>query len=164
MLWVAKNNQWTQLKSWTASPALIQNSWYHAKLRAVGTNVYGKVWAFGSPEPGWQVSATQTILTGAGTGGVRSSGATDYFANFSESPVTQISGTVTSNATKQPIAGATVTLGNGLTTTTDSSGNYVFATVGAGTYNVTASATGYMSSTQSITTSTGVSATANFAL
>jgi len=164
VLWVAKNNQWTQLKTWTASPALIQNSWYHAKLRAVGTNVYGKVWAFGSPEPGWQVSATQTILTGAGTGGVRSSGATDYFANFSESPVTQISGTVTSNATKQPIAGATVTLGNGLTTTTDSSGNYVFATVGAGTYNVTASATGYMSSTQSITISTGVSATANFAL
>jgi hypothetical protein len=163
-LWVAKNNTWTQFKTWTASPSFAQNAWYHAKLRVVGTTVSAKVWAFGSPEPAWQMSATQSTLTGPGVGGIRSSGATAYIANFSESPVTQLGGTVTSNASKQPIAGATLTLSNGATTTTDSLGNYVFANVGAGTYTVTASASGFTSSTQSVALSTGVSATANFAL
>jgi hypothetical protein len=130
----------------------------------VGTTVSAKVWPFGSAEPAWQISATQSTLTGPGVGGIRSSGATAYIANFSESPVTQLGGTVTSNASKQPIAGATLTLSNGATTTTDSLGNYVFANVGAGTYTVTASASGFTSSTQSVALSTGVSATANFAL
>ncbi|HEV2028883.1 MAG TPA: carboxypeptidase regulatory-like domain-containing protein [Candidatus Dormibacteraeota bacterium] len=163
-LWVAKNNTWTQLKSWTATPSFTQNTWYHAKLRVVGTTVSAKVWAFGSPEPAWQVSATQSTLTGSGVGGLRSSSATDYIANFSQSPVTQIAGTVTSNASKQPIAGATVTLSNGATTTTDTLGNYVFANVTAGAYTVTASASGFTTSAQSFTVSTGISATANFAL
>jgi hypothetical protein len=163
-LWVAKNNTWTQLKIWTATPSLSQNTWYHAKLRVVGTTVSAKVWAFGSSEPAWQVSTTQSILTGSGVGGLRSSSATEYVANFSESPVTQIAGTVTSNATKQPIAGAAVTLSNGATTTTDSLGNYVFANVSPGTYTVTASASGFTTSTQGVIVSTGVSAAANFAL
>ncbi|HEV3103923.1 MAG TPA: PKD domain-containing protein [Candidatus Dormibacteraeota bacterium] len=163
-LWVAKNNTWTQLKSWTANPAFLQNTWYHAKLRAVGTSVSAKVWAFGAAEPAWQVSTTQSILTGSGVGGLRSSSATEFVANFSESPVTQVSGTVTSNATKQPIAGATVTLSNGATTTTDSQGNYVFANVSPGTYTVTASASGFTTGTQGVIVSTGISATANFAL
>jgi hypothetical protein len=164
VLWAAKNGQWTQLKSWTASPALAQNTWYHAKLRAVGQTVSAKVWAFGTAEPAWQITATQSILTGGGQAGLRSAGATDYVLRFTQIPVTQIAGTVTSNATKQPIAGATVTLSSGATTTTDSNGSYTFAAVGAGSYTVTASASGYNAASQTVTVTTGVGLSVNFAL
>jgi MYXO-CTERM domain-containing protein len=52
------------------------------------------------------------------------------------------------NDSSKRISGATVRLNTGATTTTDSNGNYAFS-VAAGTYTVTASATGY--STESIT-------------
>lgn len=57
-----------------------------------------------------------------------------------------LSGSVTNASTHAAIAGATVSVSGGPSTTTDSSGNYAL-TVAGGTYSVTASATGYNSST-----------------
>ena len=58
-----------------------------------------------------------------------------------------LNGTVTDSATTNPIAGATVqVVPGGLTTTTDVNGFYQF-TLGVGTYDVTASASGYVSET-----------------
>ena len=54
-----------------------------------------------------------------------------------------------------PLADATVTLGNGLSTMTDSNGHFTFSDVAAGTYDVTVSKAGYRSFTNSITVDDG---------
>src|SRR5205085_1397874 len=55
-----------------------------------------------------------------------------------------VSGTVTIAGTGTPIAGVTIAVaGTPLTTTTDASGNYTFAQVGAGSQTINASASGY---------------------
>ena len=82
-----------------------------------------------------------------------------YFANYLETPITQISGVVSDAATGRPIAGATVTLGNGATATTAANGTYVFPGLAAGTYTVTATATGHSAASTSATVSVGTSAT-----
>src|SRR5205814_9173108 len=74
-----------------------------------------------------------------------------------------ISGTVTNSATGAAITGATVTFSGG-STTTPSTGGYAFNSVAAGTYTLTASASGFNSSSQSITVNSGQTATANFTL
>jgi len=74
-----------------------------------------------------------------------------------------ITGTVTSAATGSPIGGATVSYSGG-STTTNGSGQYTLSNVATGTYNVSASAAGYSSASQSITVGSGQTATANFAL
>ncbi len=57
-----------------------------------------------------------------------------------------IEGTVLDEVSEEPISGATVTVeGTGLSTPTDSSGNYVIANVPPGFYLLTASAPGYES-------------------
>jgi hypothetical protein len=161
-LWTAKNNQWTQLAS--AAVATSLNTWYHLKLDVIGTRMTGKVWALGATEPGWQVSATQTAVTGTGVGGLRCAGGTMLFRNFMETAITQVSGTVTAASTGAPIAGAPVSLSNGATTTTDSTGSYVFSGLPAGTYTLTASPPGYTPGTVTVTVAIGVSAMANFRL
>ncbi|MGH7746523.1 MAG: PKD domain-containing protein, partial [Candidatus Dormibacteria bacterium] len=107
---------------------------------------------------------TQTVVTGAGYGGIRAAGADTNFENFLESPVTQIAGQVTDAATGNPISGASVGIGAGATATTDINGLYTLSGVAPGTYSVTAAASGYNSSTQPATVSTGVSASASFSL
>src|SRR3989454_5124750 len=76
-----------------------------------------------------------------------------------------LSGYVTNSKNGHGIAGATVqdTCG-GRTTTTDSAGHYSFSVVSGKQIQVTASATGYSSSTQSVTVPAAGSATLNFAL
>src|SRR6266480_950716 len=74
-----------------------------------------------------------------------------------------ITGTVTSAATGSPISGATVSYSGG-STTTNGSGQYTLSNVAPGAYNVTASAAGYSSQSQSVTVGSGQTATANFAL
>ncbi|HJQ31943.1 MAG TPA: Ig-like domain repeat protein [Pyrinomonadaceae bacterium] len=76
-----------------------------------------------------------------------------------------LSGTVTDGVTSGPVGGATVTLGN-RTTTTDSSGNYSFAGLPAGTYpTVNVSAVGYNSaSATSVVVSDAATTTKDFAL
>ncbi|HZQ51577.1 MAG TPA: carboxypeptidase regulatory-like domain-containing protein [Bryobacteraceae bacterium] len=73
-----------------------------------------------------------------------------------------ISGTVT-NSSGTAISGATVSYSGG-TATTLSNGSYTLSNVPAGTVSVTASATGYQSSTQSVTVSAGATTTLNFTL
>ncbi len=162
-IWVDAGGNWTQIGA--ASLALHPNVWYHAKIDVIGSLAYGKAWPFGSAEPAWQVSGAQSAIMAAGVGGLRVGAADVYFANYAETPITQISGKVTDAATGAAIAGATVTLSNGAGTTTDSSGAYVFSGLAAGSYTVTASAAGHSPGTTTATVSTGLSATgANLAL
>ena len=65
-----------------------------------------------------------------------------------------VSGTV-KDANGNAIANATVTLSNGMTTTTDSNGHFVLNNSSAGTYNVTVSKNGYTALMQSVSTTTG---------
>jgi acid phosphatase len=74
-----------------------------------------------------------------------------------------ISGRVTNINTGGAISGATVSFSGG-STTTDSSGGYAFSNVAAGTYSLTATHTGYFRVTNSVTVSSGATATLNFAL
>jgi len=74
-----------------------------------------------------------------------------------------IEGTVIDASTSAAIVGATVTA-NGYSDTTDAVGYYKIASLPAGTYTVTASATGYESSLTSATVLSGQGTTVNFAL
>lgn len=74
-----------------------------------------------------------------------------------------LSGTVVNISNNAAISGATVSFSDG-TTTTDASGFYQFTNVTAGTYSVTASHSGFFSSTQSATVSSGATTTLNFKL
>jgi hypothetical protein len=76
-----------------------------------------------------------------------------------------LEGTVTDASTTNPISGATVTIVGGASTTTDGSGFYQFTNVAQGTYDVTASATGYDPSTANgVTVTAGNTTIQNFAL
>jgi hypothetical protein len=156
-IWVDSAGNWAQLGS--APQAFVPGTWYHAKIDVIGNNVYGKAWAVGSPEPGWQVIATQTALTTPGVGGLRCGAADVRFANYLEAPITQISGKVTDAGTGTALAGANVSLSNGATTITDAAGNFVFTSLGAGTYTVVAAATGHNQGVTAVTVGTGLSAT-----
>lgn len=74
-----------------------------------------------------------------------------------------ISGQVTNVSTGGAIAGTTVSFSGG-STTTDSAGHYSFTGVTAGTYNVSASHSGYFLETKSATVNSGSTSTLNFAL
>jgi hypothetical protein len=149
-IWVTLNNNWTELAM--VSQPISTNGWYHTKLSVVGSSVQGKIWAFGTAEPGWLISATQHIVNGPGQGGLRTTGAYVQYANFQQVAVTQIAGVVTSISTGAPIAGATVSLSNGALTTTDSSGSYLFTGLTGGvTYTLTASAPGKTQASQQVT-------------
>jgi hypothetical protein len=81
-LWVSDADVWTELKE--ASVPTTVNQWYHAKLYIWGNTVAAKVWAVGTAEPGWQITATQNILTGPGVGGLRTTASDVYYQNFVE--------------------------------------------------------------------------------
>ncbi len=99
-------------------------------------------------------SSTQTVTVTAGTTTTQ---------NFTLSTAAgTITGTVaTSSGTA--ISGATVSY-NGGSTTTATNGSYTLSNVQVGTVSVTASATGYQSSTQSVTVTASTTATQNFTL
>ena len=83
-------------------------------------------------------------------------------------PVSDIQGTVSSSSGAH-IAGATVTIvdpyGHSASTTTNSNGWYFFWVFSGGTYSDTASATGYVTQTQSVSvTADGATFTMNFSL
>jgi carboxypeptidase family protein/VCBS repeat protein len=156
-LWVDVAGNYAQIGS--VAHGFATNAWYHAKLDAIGTNVYGKAWAVGSAEPaGWQVTAPQSAIQAAGVGGLRTGGADAYFMNYMETPVTQISGRVTDAGTSAAIAGATVSLNTGASTTTDGSGNYVIGGLAAGSYTVSAVAPSHNSASTTAAVTLGVSA------
>jgi hypothetical protein len=74
-----------------------------------------------------------------------------------------VAGKVTNASTGGAISGATVGYSGG-SATTDSNGSYSLTGVPAGSIQLTASATGFQSSTQTVTIQSGVNATANFTL
>jgi hypothetical protein len=76
-----------------------------------------------------------------------------------------IGGRVTDSVTAAAIAGASVSVAGGPSTTSDASGNYTLSGVTPGSASVTASKAGYTSQTDaSVTVSAGATATRNFAL
>jgi hypothetical protein len=76
-----------------------------------------------------------------------------------------IGGQVTDSVTHAALSGATVSISGGPSTTTDGSGNYSFTGLAPATYSVTASKTGYVtSSAASVPVTAGATTTANFAL
>ncbi|HZU14560.1 MAG TPA: carboxypeptidase regulatory-like domain-containing protein [Chloroflexota bacterium] len=160
-LWVNNNENWTQVSGTVSVAAFQPNVLYQAKLDVVGNKVSGKVWPASSNEPGWQVTATQSILNAGAMGGVRTTYAYVYWQNFMVKSLTSITGTVT-DGTGSPIAGAAVTAG-GVTTTTNAAGQYNLPE-SAGTYTVTASATGYPNGTANATVTAGSSTTTNITL
>jgi PKD repeat protein len=162
-LWATLNDNWTQLA--VIPHSVSTNAWYHTKLAVIGNLVEGKVWAFGAVEPGWEITASQHIVNGTGQAGLRTTGAYVQYANFQETPITQISGVVTNIATGAPIANATITLNTGATATTDSTGTYSLIGLSSGTtYTVTASAAGYITGSIQVTTQLGTTAVGNIAL
>jgi len=165
-LWVTIPSSWTELAM--VCQTITPGTTYHAMLDVIGDLVEGQVWT-GSSAPGWQISATQSKLLGAGEAGTRTTGSYVDWANFQEVPITQISGQVTSAASGLPIAGASVTLSNGLTTTTDSNGDYSLsgppASLAGGTsYTVTAAASGYSTGSSPVTPVWGGTSTVSFSL
>jgi carboxypeptidase family protein len=160
-IWVNKGENWTMMKQ-VSVPAFKTNQWYHARLLTVGSMSYGKVWAYNTPEPGWMISGSQTLLT-TGSGGVRSTFADIYWANYSTQAVTTIVGVV-SNSSGGAIAGATVSDGQN-SVTTDASGRYVLIEPNVrATYTVAASASGYTTQSASVTSTSLTSTTQNFTL
>ena len=106
-------------------------------------------------------AAYTTILT-------ISSSTTNVIQDFSLTPISGCSATITGQVTcscdANPIAGALVTIGD-YSTNTDSTGNYSISNVAPGTYNVTVSASNYAtnSTTVAIPSSTP-NITQNFSL
>ncbi|MCK4474688.1 carboxypeptidase regulatory-like domain-containing protein, partial [Candidatus Bathyarchaeota archaeon] len=78
-------------------------------------------------------------------------------------PPGSIIGNVTDVKTGSGIAGATVTA-DGYTNTTDTNGNYILSSLPPWTYNVTVSASGYVSDSIKITVPSGESITVDFML
>jgi len=162
-LWATLNDNWTQLA--VIPHSVSTNAWYHTKLTVIGNLVEGKVWAFGATEPGWEITASQHIVNGAGQGGLRTTGAYVQYSNFQETAITQIGGVVTAMSNGAPIANATVTLNTGATTTTDSTGSYTLTGLSGGTtYTVTVSATGFTQGSIQVTPQAGTTASGNVAL
>ncbi|HEX6779029.1 MAG TPA: carboxypeptidase-like regulatory domain-containing protein, partial [Ktedonobacterales bacterium] len=160
-LWVNNNENWFMMKQ-VSVPAFITGQWYHARLLTVGTMSYGKVWAFGTAEPNWQISGSQGSLK-SGMGGSRSTFCNIFWNNFQTQGVTTIVGKVT-NSSGTAIAGATVTDGTN-TATTDANGNYALIEANtSASYTVTASASGFTSQNQNVTTTNQTNTTANFTL
>lgn len=86
--------------------------------------------------------------------------------NVDAATIGKISGIVTAETTKQPLANAKVTIvGTSTTTTTNDSGYYVMTNIDPGGYDVQVELTGYRSKTvQATTVFAGLTTTINFAL
>lgn len=136
-------------------------------------------WTVGSIAPGASVTLTYTvtgIFSSPGsqtldsatvngfdsfTGGAISSSTS---TTINVTPVGNLFGRIIDSITGIPIIGATITLSSGLTTTSNSGGNYSFTSATAGTYTVTASAPNYTSQNVGATVTAGSATEQNFAL
>ena len=75
-----------------------------------------------------------------------------------------ITGTVRNSASGQGLAGATVAIGGGSSTTTSDSGVYTFNDLAPGTYTLTASKAGFASASDSVAVTAGQTTTKDFSL
>ena len=130
------SNRWGDYSDMSVDPSNGCTFWYTSEYYSTTTSF------------GWQTrigTFTLPACTGTSTG--------------------SIAGHVTDSATSAAIAGATVSLSTGATTTTDGSGAYAFGGLNPATYTVTASATGYTTSAPaSVAVTAGTTATQDFAL
>jgi hypothetical protein len=81
--------------------------------------------------------------------------ATIAFRLVSVAAYGSLSGKVIDGQTRAPIAGATVTLSDGMVRVTDLSGNFAYAIVLNGTYTLTVAASGYVTQSKSVTITPG---------
>jgi thermitase len=133
--------------------------------RTTTTDATGKYTIANVPPGTYQVTASKSGYYSSSSSVTVLAGAT-ALANFSLSEIIvpgSISGTVTSAKDGSPIVGATVTDGT-RTTSTDAMGKYTIASVPPDTYQVTASKSGYYSSSSSVTVLAGTTAVASFSL
>jgi hypothetical protein len=128
------------------------------------SGVYGSGWI---PIGNYTITASQSGYNNAQTTATVTTGATTTAALLtltpSGGPTTtpgSISGKVTNASNGAALSGATVsgTLG---TKTTDTSGNYSFTNVAAGTYTLTASKSGYLARSFTITVASGAAVMQN---
>jgi Carboxypeptidase regulatory-like domain len=132
------------------------------------TNSSGVYHFFNLPVGSYSVTASATGFTSKTVNGVSVTDRATTTRNFalqpSGSPIGNLTGTVTNAANGTPVANVTVRAGAN-TTTTNSSGVYHFFNLPAGSYSVTASATGFTSKTvNSVSVTNGATTTLNFAL
>jgi hypothetical protein len=133
-----------------------------------GTTVFSNLDVFAQ-------AGADAALKKSTTASVSNGTLTISFANIAQNPIISaieilsttagtISGTVTKASDNTAISGAMVSYSLG-SATTDSNGFYTLADVPSGTYSVTASATGFQSSSQTnVSVTSGVTTTANFSL
>ncbi|MFQ3548583.1 MAG: carboxypeptidase-like regulatory domain-containing protein [Armatimonadota bacterium] len=130
------------------------------------TNANG-VYTLSNIAPGtYNITASKTGYDSATNNGVVGTAGQVTTSNFTLTPQPgSITGTV-KDSSNNPIVGATVSTNTGgYSTTTNSSGEYTLSNVAPGTYDVTASKSGYVSSTNSgVVVNPGASTTSNFTL
>ncbi len=113
-------------------------SWYQNTI----TFTPGKALAY---DTSYTINITGKDLNGTGV---------SYQWSFRTSDQGSISGTVV-GANNDPLTNATVTLDNGMTTTTDANGHFVFYNISEGSYNVTISKSGYGPMTEKVNSTAG---------
>jgi hypothetical protein len=127
------------------------------------TNTSGAYTLTGVPTGTVQLVASASGFQSV-TQSVTVNGGATSTANFTLSPATTGGGTVTGKVTNAStggiVSGATVSWSGG-STTTNTSGIYSLTNVTAGTQNITASKSGYLSRTLSIGVTSGATATLN---
>ena len=131
-----------------------------ATITVVGTSLNASTNDAGSytilqvPEGTYRLSVTSSGYTG-GSGSVTVTADTTSTMNFSLTPVTmpgetnRVIGVVLDSSTGNMVSGATLTLSNNMTVTTQSSGAFQFSNVPVGSYALTVNAQGYNEYTDS---------------
>jgi hypothetical protein len=162
---------WLPVGGTSAATPIIASVYALAGAPAAGSNPasypYTDPAALNDVTSGANGTCTPAYLCTAGPGydGPTGLGTPDGVAAFTGGPSGDITGQVTSTATGDPVAGATVTDAQGYTTRTDASGDYALDGVLAGRYDLTASAYGYTPQTQDgIQVTAGHTSTADFTL
>src|SRR5438132_8974491 len=122
------------------------------------------VYSIAGLAPGTYTATATATGYASQSASVTMAGGANTTQNFSLTPNPgSITGTVTEAGSGAPIVGATVAYSGG-SVPTNSSGVYTLANVAEGSYSVTASATGYVSQSRTVTVGPGATATQNFAL
>jgi carboxypeptidase family protein len=135
---VATSSRWGDYSDLTIDPVDDCTFWFT-------TEYYSTTTSFN-----WRTRIGSFILPGCGT---------------PPPPPGAIAGHVTNSSSSGPIAGATVSITGGSTTTTDGSGAYTFSGLAPATYSLTASKTGFTtSSPASVAVTSGNTTTRDFAL
>lgn len=130
----------------------------------VATGTTGYYSFFNVPAATYTVTVSKAGYISTSVSGVVLAAGTTKTQNFALGTAYLLAGRVTTSG-GVGISGATVTVNSGASATTDTGGYYTFPTLAAGTYTVTASKTGYVSSTASgVAVTAGTTTTRNFVL